>query len=62
MMDTKFLSDTPDLVVQMSSDANPMKRNVRVEDVVPAIRFLLSDEAGFISGITLPITGGAAIL
>ena len=39
-----------------------MKRNARVEDVVPAIRFLLSDEAGFISGVTLPVTGGAAIL
>ena len=62
MMETKFLSDTPDLVVQMSAEANPMKRNARVEDVVPAIRFLLSDEAGFISGVTLPITGGAAIL
>lgn len=62
MMETKFLSDTPDLVVQMSAEANPMKRNARVEDVVPAIRFLLSDEAGFISGVTLPVTGGAAIL
>lgn len=59
MMETKFLSDTPDLVVQASAEANPMKRNAHVEDVVPAIDFLLSDEAGFITGAVLPITGGA---
>ncbi|MCI6639880.1 MAG: SDR family oxidoreductase [Pygmaiobacter massiliensis] len=60
MMETKFLADTPDLVVQASAAQNPMGRNARVEDVVPAIDFLLSDEAGFITGAVLPITGGAA--
>ncbi|MEG1932328.1 MAG: SDR family oxidoreductase [Pygmaiobacter sp.] len=60
MMETKFLSDTPDLVVEASAAANPMKRNARVSDVVPAMAFLLSDEAGFITGVELPITGGAA--
>lgn len=37
----------------------PQGRNARVEDVVPAMAFLLSDEAGFISGAELPVTGGA---
>ena len=46
-------------IVQASAEANPMKRNARVEDVVPAMAFLLSDEAGFISGAELPVTGGA---
>lgn len=59
MMETKFLSDTPDLVVQASAAANPMGRNARVSDVVPAMAFLLSDEAGFISGAELPVNGGA---
>lgn len=31
-------------------------------DVVPAMAFLLSDEAGFITGVTLPVTGGSAIV
>ena len=61
MMETKFLADTSDLIVQAEAEANPMGRNARPEDVVPAMAFLLSDEAGFITGITLPITGGSAL-
>ena len=57
--ETRFLQDTPDLIVEASAAANPMGRNARVEDVVPAMAFLLSDEAGFISGAELPVTGGA---
>jgi len=62
MMETKFLADTSELIVQASAEANPMKRNARVEDVVPAMAFLLSEEAGFITGVTLPVTGGSAFL
>ena len=61
MMETRFLTDTPDLVVQASAADNPMGRNARVEDVVPAMAFLLSEEARFITGVTLPVTGGSAI-
>ena len=60
MMETRFLADTSDLIVQASAEANPMGRNARVEDVVPAMEFLLGAEAGFITGVTLPITGGSA--
>ncbi|NCC08521.1 MAG: SDR family oxidoreductase [Clostridia bacterium] len=62
MMETKFLADTSDLIVQSAAEANPMKRNARVEDVVPAMEFLLSDNAGFITGAVLPITGGSEML
>lgn len=61
MMETKFLADTSDLIVQASAEANPMGRNARPSDVVPAMAFLLSEEAGFITGVTLPITGGSAL-
>ena len=61
MMETKFLADTSDLIVQASAEANPMGRNARVSDVVPAMAFLLGEEAGFITGVTLPITGGSAL-
>ena len=61
MIETKFLADTSDLIVQASAEANPMGRNARVSDVVPAMAFLLGEEAGFITGVTLPITGGSAL-
>ncbi len=61
MMETKFLADTPDLVVQASAEANPMGRNAKAADVAPAMEFLLSEEAGFITGVVLPITGGSAV-
>lgn len=61
MMETNFLAETPDLIVQAAAAANPMGRNARVEDVVPAMEFLLGDEAGFITGVTLPVTGGSTL-
>ena len=61
MMETKFLADTSNLIVEASAQANPMGRNARVEDVVPAMAFLLGEETGFITGVSLPITGGSAL-
>ena len=62
MMETKFLEGLSDLVVEAAAEANPMGRNARPSDVVPAMEFLLSDDAAFITGITLPITGGSVML
>lgn len=59
MMETKFLADTPGLIVQMAAEANPRGRNATPADVVPAMEFLLSEGAGFITGVVLPITGGS---
>ena len=56
------LKDTPDLIVQAAAEENPMGRNATPADVVPAMAFLLSDEACFITGVTLPVTGGSAIV
>ena len=62
MMETNFLKDTPDLIVQAAAADNPMGRNATPDDVAPAMAFLLSEEARFITGVTLPITGGSAIV
>ncbi len=62
MMETKFLAETPRLIVEASAEANPMKRNATAADVVPAMAFLCSEEARFITGVTLPITGGSTIV
>ncbi len=61
MMETKFLQDTSHLIVEAEARNNPMGRNATVDDVTPAFAFLLSDEAGFITGVNLPVTGGSVI-
>lgn len=60
MMETKFLADTPDLIVQAAAEAHPMGRNATPADVVPAMEFLLGPDSGFITGVVLPITGGSS--
>ncbi len=42
----EFLEGHPDLIVQAAAEENPMGRNATPADVVPAMAFLLSDEAG----------------
>ncbi len=61
MIETGFLSNTSNLIVEANARANPMGRNATVADVVPAMCFLLGDGAGYITGVTLPITGGAQV-
>ena len=61
MIETKFLAETSHLIVEQTAAAHPMKRNATVKDVVPAMAFLLSDDAGYITGVNLPVTGGSVI-
>jgi 3-oxoacyl-[acyl-carrier protein] reductase len=39
----------------------PMGRLGRAEDIVPWVRFLLSDEAGFVTGQVITVDGGASV-
>jgi 3-oxoacyl-[acyl-carrier protein] reductase len=59
MVDTRFLDNIPDSVKEMSAAAIPRGRNATPDDVVDAIEFLLSPKASYITGIELPVTGGA---
>jgi 2-hydroxycyclohexanecarboxyl-CoA dehydrogenase len=62
--DTPFLSrvasDAPDAekVLAAMTRAVPMRRLGRPEDIAPAVAFLASEEAGFITGQTLSVSGG----
>ena len=58
MIDTKFLSDLPDLIVEEHAAKSPLKRNLQVDDVVPMLAYLLSDAAEAITGQNIAITGG----
>ena len=60
MIDTRFLKDLPDLIKEMNAQNMPMGQNLKVEQVVPTIAFLLSDGADMINGQNIAITDGKA--
>ncbi len=60
MIETKFLADTSHLVIEASAMGNPMKRNATIDDVVNGMQFFLSEQSSFITGVNLPINGGAS--
>jgi 3-oxoacyl-[acyl-carrier protein] reductase len=59
-IESPFLARVPHKFAEISASLNPGGRNATVNDVIPAIEFLLSDDSGFVTGINLPITGGAS--
>lgn len=61
MVETQLLSEVPRQIVEMSQSQNPMGRNATAGDVAAAIEFLLSEEAGFVNGANLPVTGGSVL-
>ena len=49
--------------VQMAeAQRNPLRRLAQGSDIAQMVRFLMSDEAAFINGAHLPITGGAPMM
>ena len=58
MMETKFIANVYNGVVEQSAAANPMGRNASVKDVVPLVQYLFSDNNTFITGANIPVTGG----
>lgn len=58
MMETQFLDEIDERIVEMNREQSVMKRNVRVDETVAGILFLLSENAGYINGVNLNMTGG----
>lgn len=50
-----------DVVMARTARANPLGRNATEGDVTHAVRYFLSEGAGFITGVTLDVDGGAAL-
>ena len=55
---TDLTSDMPLRAKEVEARRNPMRRLVTPTDTAATVSFLLSDAAGFINGINLPLTGG----
>lgn len=58
MMETKFLSNLPDLVKEQSANNNPLGRNLCVDEIVPTIEYLLSPGSVVVTGQNIGVTGG----
>lgn len=58
MMETKFLEKIESRIIEMTGEASLLKRNAAVEEVVPAIHFLLSEGSDYMNGVNLNLTGG----
>ena len=50
---------SPDDVVSAAGRTNPLGRNATEADVAAAVLFFLSDEAAFLTGVSLDVDGGA---
>ncbi len=57
MINTKFLSDTTNIIRQQNADSSPASKLLEVNDIVPTIEFLLSDAANNITGQNIEISG-----
>lgn len=62
MIETKFLKDVPELIVEQQRLAGPMQRLLQKEDILPMMKLLLSDGAAAVTGENIGITGGNHIL
>ena len=58
MMETKFLQNIDEKIVQMTAESSALKRNIHVEETVSGIAYLLSDEASYVNGTNLNLSGG----
>jgi 3-oxoacyl-[acyl-carrier protein] reductase len=58
MMETKFLNNVDARLIEMAKAATSERRFLHVDEVVPGIEFLLSNESNAINGINLNISSG----
>ena len=59
MIETKFLDNINEKLIELNAYNHPLKRNVKVEDMTPAINILLSENSNYMSWINIPITEGS---
>lgn len=58
MTETKFLNELPEIIVNQNAENSPLKRNLKVKEIIPTLAYLLSENADSINGQNIGITGG----
>lgn len=59
---TDMVAELPDDIVQAVVDTIPMRAIGTPADVAEAVRYLVSDEASYVTGALLPVTGGLLMM
>lgn len=57
MMETGFIDNIPDIIKVQNAENSPLKRNLKVEDVIPTFKYLLSEGADTVYGQNIVIMG-----
>lgn len=57
-IDTKYIENQPDIIRQQNIEDSPIGRLLQTSDIIPGIKFLLSDEASCINGNNMTISCG----
>lgn len=57
MMDTKFIRELPELLIEQHRNASPLGKLIQKEDILPIIKYLLSNEASTITGQNIRLEG-----
>lgn len=58
MMETKFLSELPELIIEQNRINSPLGRNIYVKEIIPVIRHMLSDLGASMTGQNICVSGG----
>lgn len=58
MMETKFLDNIDDRIIEMNAQNTLTGRNVAVTETVKAIEFLMSDASSYMNGANINLSGG----
>lgn len=58
MMETKFLSQLPEIIIEQNAKRNPRGQNISIDEVISAFQYFLSEGANAVTGQNLAVTGG----
>jgi 3-oxoacyl-[acyl-carrier protein] reductase len=61
MTETALIGDIPEKAQLMAARQTPLRRLARPADVAAAVAYLVSEEAGFVTGDTLAVNGGSVM-
>ena len=58
MIDTKFLSNVDSRIIELNATNSNENKNADVCDIIPTIKFLLSNDSNYINGVNLNVSNG----